>query len=76
MSQHKWLGMILLFSLLSSKKEGVFSLLQVVHLINLKEERLLELSKTVRDNFSTVPFSPASDGKQFLYVMCRYTICV
>ena len=51
MSQHKWLGMILLFHYCHQKKKN---------LKNLKEERLLELSKTVSDNFSTVPFFPES----------------
>ena len=74
MSQHKWLGMILLFSLLSSKKEGVFSLLQVVHLVKSKRRKTFRIIETVRDNISTVPFFPESVGKQFLYVMCRYTI--
>ena len=42
---------------------------------NLKEERLLELLKTVSDNYSTVPFPPESVGKVGkVYVMCRYTI--
>ena len=56
MSQHKWLGMILLFSLLSSKKEGVFSLLQVLRLIKSNRRKTFRIIENSKRQFISAQF--------------------